>query len=405
MAGVSPFYNHLPVKIRFGEGVVSNLAAVLAEEDISRAFVVLDDGLDELLPSVGTALAVAESRGIEVIRFTRAPGEPALPAVEDARLALADAGADAIVAIGGGSVIDTAKVARVCVEQGWSAAELFRERYAVPALSMALVCVPTTAGTGSEVSGGAVISDPHTGEKMGTASPNLRAAHALVDPELTWSLPASVTAHTGIDALAQAIAALVAKTRTPVGDAVGLEATRLAGRALVRAVRDGSDHAARSEMACASLLGGLAMNISDAAAEHSLGQALGGVFHLPHGLTIGLVLAETLERERQHVPEQLERVADALGAPDDGSGDGSRAVRRIQDILANLELPVMRDVGVSEAHLDDLTQRAMADFFITQSPVAWTADEVRGVFVSALALESRSAAKLDRLSDRRLRAH
>jgi choline dehydrogenase len=405
MAGVSPFYNHLPVKIRFGEGVVSNLAAVLAEEDISRAFVVLDDGLDELLPSVGTALAAAESRGIEVIRFTRAPGEPALPAVEDARLALADAGADAIVAIGGGSVIDTAKVARVCVEQGWSAAELFRERYAVPALSMALVCVPTTAGTGSEVSGGAVISDPHTGEKMGTASPNLRAAHALVDPELTWSLPASVTAHTGIDALAQAIAALVAKTRTPVGDAVGLEATRLAGRALVRAVRDGSDHAARSEMACASLLGGLAMNISDAAAEHSLGQALGGVFHLPHGLTIGLVLAETLERERQHVPEQLERVADALGAPDDGSGDGSRAVRRIQDILANLELPVMRDVGVSEAHLDDLTQRAMADFFITQSPVAWTADEVRGVFVSALALESRSAAKLDRLSDRRLRAH
>jgi alcohol dehydrogenase len=390
MAGVSPFSNHLPVKVRFGEGVVSELAAVLAEEDASRAFVVLDAGLDEVLAPLGAALAATVDRGIEVIRFTRAPGEPSLPPVEDARAALADAEADAIVAIGGGSVMDTAKVARVCVEQGWSASELLGERYAVPPPAMPLICVPTTAGTGSEVSGGAVITDPQTAEKTGIASPNLRAAHALVDPELTWSLPASVTAHTGIDALAQAIAALVAETRTPIGDAVGLEATRLAGRALVRAVRNGLDRAARSEMACASLLGGLAMNISDAAAEHSLGQALGGVFHLPHGLTIGLVLAETLERERHHVPEQLERVADALGVPDDSSGDGSRAIRAIEGILADLEFPVLRDVGVTEQHLDDLTQRAMADFFITRSPVPWTAEQVRAVFESALALDARS---------------
>jgi alcohol dehydrogenase len=167
---------------------------------------------------------------------------------------------------------------------------------------MSLVCVPTTAGTGSEVSGGAIVTDPETDEKMGIASPNLRAAHALVDPELTWSLPADVTAHSGIDALAQAIAAVVAKACTPIGDAIGLEATRLAGPVARARGADGSDRAARSEMACASLLGGLAMNISNAAAEHSLGQALGGVFHLPHGLTIGLVLAEALERERHHVP-------------------------------------------------------------------------------------------------------
>ncbi len=393
MVGVAPFRNHLPVKVRFGEGVASELADVLIDEGISRAFVILDEGLEALLAPVGDALAAAAARGIELIRFTRAAGEPALPAVEDACAALADARADAVVPIGGGSVIDTAKVARACVERNWSAADLFRERYAVPPLSMPLICVPTTAGTGSEVSGGAIITDPQTNEKMGIASPNLRAAHALVDPRLTWSLPASVTAHTGIDALAQAIAAVIARTCTPIGDAIGLEGTRLAGRSLVRAVRDGANRAARSEMACASLLGGLAMNISDAAAEHSLGQALGGVFHLPHGLTIGLVLAETLERERRHVPERLERVADALGVPDDGSGDGSRAVRGIEAILAELEFPVMRDLGVSEEHIDDLTRRAMADFFITQSPVPWSALEVRTVFESALALEGRSAAR------------
>jgi alcohol dehydrogenase len=390
MTSVSPFYNHLPVRVRFGEGAVAALAEVLAQEAASRAFVVMDEGLEELLAPARAALAGVESRGIEVIRFTRAPGEPALPAVVQAASALAEARADAIVAIGGGSVIDTAKVARASAEHDWTPSELFHERPVVTPMSLPLVCVPTTSGTGSEVSGGAIVTDPETDEKMGVASPNLRATHALVDPELTWSLPGTVTAHTGIDALAQAIAALVAKTRTPIGDAVGLEGTRLAGGALVRAVADGSDHAARSEMACASLLGGLAMNISDAAAEHSLGQAIGGVFHVPHGLTIGLVLAETLERERRHVPQQLERVADALGVPDDGSGDGSRAVRGVQAILAELEFPVMRDVGVTAEHIDDLTARAMADFFITQSPVPWTAEEVRSALESALALQSRA---------------
>jgi len=390
VSDVAAFYNHLPVKIRFGEGAIGELAAVLDAEGARSAFVILDEGIDTLVPAVDAAVVAAEHAGVAVTRFTRKPGEPALPAVETVVSGLKDAGADAVVAIGGGSVIDTAKVARVCAQQDWTAHALFTERYVVPTPTKPLICVPTTAGTGSEVSGGAIITNPNTDEKMGIASPNMRAAHALVDPELTWSLPAGVTMHTGIDALAQAIAALVAKTRTPVGDAIGLEGTRLAGRSLVRAVKEGSNHGARSDMACASLLGGLAMNISDAAAEHSLGQALGGAFHLPHGLAIGLVLAETLERERQHAADQLERVADALGVPDDGSRDGSRAVLGIRAILAALEFPLMRDIGVGPEHVEDLVDRAMADFFITQSPVPWTREEVEHAFESALAIDQRT---------------
>src|SRR5205823_13959442 len=121
------------------------------------------------------------------------------------------------------------------------------------------------------------------------------------------------------DALAQAIAATLVTVHTPIGDGIALESIRLAVGALPRVVRDGSDTDARSAMACASLLAGLSMNLSDCGAEHSLGQALGGAFGLPHGLTIGLVLAETLDRERRYAPEQLERVADAMGLPDDGS--------------------------------------------------------------------------------------
>jgi alcohol dehydrogenase len=161
--------------------------------------------------------------------------------------------------------------------------------------------------------------------------------------------------------------------------------------ALVAAHRDGTDTAARSAMSCGSMMAGLAMNISDCTAEHSLGQAIGGVKHVPHGLTIGLVLAETLERERTHVPELLERVADAMGEPDDGSGDGSRAVRAVRRILAELEFPVLGSLGFVDADLDELADLALADYFITMSPVPWTKDEVVGAFSSALAVGSRTA--------------
>jgi len=218
---------------------------------------------------------------------------------------------------------------------------------------------------------------------------NLRAQIALVDPLLTHSMPPSMTANTGVDALAQAIAATVAIVRTPIGDAIAFEAIRMMTPALVAAYKDGNDHAARAAMSCGSMMAGLSMNISDCTAEHSLGQAIGGVKHVPHGMTIGLVVAETLERERQFVPEQLERVADAMGEPDDGSGDGSRAVRAVKKVLAALNFPVLSDLEFSEGDLDGLAELALADYFITMSPQTWTKEEVIGAFRSALALTSR----------------
>jgi alcohol dehydrogenase len=183
---------------------------------------------------------------------------------------------------------------------------------------------------------------------------------------------------------------MVARVRTPIGDAIALEAIRLISGSLVRVTRDGADAPGRAAMACGSLMAGLTMNISDCTAEHSLGQAIGGVFHAPHGLTVGVVLAETLERERRHVPGQLERVADAMGVPDDGSGDGSRAVRGIRELLAELDFPVLRSLGVDESHVDALARAAIDDPFHAQSPVPWTPAEAREAFHAALALTGRA---------------
>jgi alcohol dehydrogenase len=295
-----------------------------------------------------------------------------------------------VVALGGGSSMDTAQAARLVAGQGvpyrqFAAGEASYEPAKIP-----LVLIPTTAGTGSEVSGGAVVTDELTNRKAGIANPLLRAQHALVDPELTYGLPPGPTAHSGIDALAQAIAGIVVKARTPIGDAIALEAVRLAGQALPAVVKDGDDRAARSRMMCASLMAGLTMNISDCGAEHSIAQALGGRFHLPHGLTIGFVLAETLDHDRRAVPELFERIADALGEPDDATGDGSRAVRGVRRVLAEIDFPTLRSVGIDERDLDELADSALDDYFISLGPEPWTKQDVVEAYRAALAIETRT---------------
>jgi alcohol dehydrogenase class IV len=400
MERVPPFTNNLPVRIRFGDGVARELADAVAAHSARRVLVVIDDGLEESADGVAAALAGIRDAGIGITRFAKPPGEPTIAMVDSACASLGRSGADAVVAIGGGSVIDTAKVARLCARQHRTFSEFLRSERDFPWPDVPLLALPTTAGTGSEVSGGAVISDPAETRKTGIAHPNLRTQDALVDPLLTHSVPPALTAYTGIDALAQAIAAMIARDRTPIGDAVALEAIRLAGRSLVAAYRDGQNGPARSQMACASLLAGLAMNISDCTAEHSLAQAIGGLFHAPHGLTVGVVLAETLDRERRYVPDQLERVADALGIHDDGSGDGSRAVNGVRTLLAELEFPLLRSLGVEEGHLDALTELALDDFFHTQSPEPWNADDLRQAFAAALAQSERRTIAIATNSER-----
>lgn len=387
---IAPFNNHLPVKIRFGEGIGSTLPAALAELGTDQVFLMVDEGIEVHNPAVAALLAeLAATGGITVTRFDKPAGEPTIDMVDDAIAALAASGAGAVVALGGGSVIDTAKAARLCVQLGTTFRTFIAGAPTYPAPTIPLIAMPTSAGTGSEVSGGAVVSDPAAGRKAGIANANLRAQIALVDPLLTYSMPPSMTANTGIDALAQAIAGMVAKCRTPIGDAIALDAIRMMTPGIVAAYRDGNDAGARAAMSCGSMMAGLTMNISDCTAEHSLGQAIGGVKHVPHGLTIGLVVAETLERERQHVPEQLERVADAMGEPDDGSKDGSRAVRAMRRVLADLNFPVLSSLGITEADIDHLADLAMADFFITQAPVPWSKQEVVDAFNAALALTAR----------------
>ena len=392
MDNITAFNNHLPVKVRFGEGVAHTLPAVVAELGTSKVFLMVDKDIEKFNPAAQELIDLMHAAsGISVTLFEKPAGEPTIHMVDDAIAALKAAGSDVVVALGGGSVIDTAKAARLCAQLNCTFGEFQSKPPVYPAPTLALIALPTSAGTGSEVSGGSVISDPEAGRKAGIANGNLRAQVALVDPVLTYSMPPSMTANTGIDALAQAIAGIIAKCSTPIGDAIGYEAVRIMTPALVAAFKDGSNKAARAGMASGSMMAGLTMNISDCTAEHSLGQAIGGLKHVPHGLTIGLVLVETLTREAKIVPEKMERVADAMGVPQDGTKDGSRCVNAVRKILAELQFPVLSSLGFVEADIDELAEIALNDFFITQAPKPWSKQEVIDAFMSALKLESRGA--------------
>jgi alcohol dehydrogenase len=391
MNNIESFNNHLPVKVRFGEGIAVSLPVVIDELGAKSVFLMVDAGIEKFNPAAKSIIdRLVTISHLTVTVFEKPAGEPTIAMVDDATKALKASGAEVVVALGGGSVIDTAKAARLCAQLNCTFREFQGQAPTYPVPNVSLIAMPTSAGTGSEVSGGSVISDPDAGLKTGIANGNLRAQVALVDPVLTYSMPPTMTANTGIDALAQAIAGIIAKCSTPIGDAIGYEAVRMMSGSLVAAFKDGNDKAARSAMSAGSMMAGLTMNISDCTAEHSLGQAIGGLKHVPHGLTIGLVLVETLTREAKVVPEKMERVADAMGVPQDGTRDGSRAVGAVRKILADLQFPVLSSIGVTGDDLDLLTDNTMNDYFITQAPRPWTRDEVFAAFTAALKLEGRT---------------
>jgi alcohol dehydrogenase class IV len=383
MRGIEPFASHLPVRVRFGSGRVSELGSVLQELGATRPLALVDPGVRDADSLAGRLPAAGQVRYI-------ARGEPTVASIEEMGAEVRELRPDVLIAVGGGSTLDTAKGARVVAETGDSIrayAWPLKER-PVPPLRTPLIAIPTTAGTGSEVTGGAVFADPEQGIKLAAVGPNNRAYACIVDPELTLTLPPEPTRYGGLDVLAQAIGSVVSATHTPVGDAFGLEALNLVSRALPAVVADGSDLAARSHMACASLLAGLAMNASEAGTDHSLGHALGAVLEIPHGLSVGVMLPEAMEHERRYVPERFERVADALGAPPGDARDGSRAVTAVRELLALLKCPTLAELGVGEASVDALVDSALRGW-IPVEPGPWGREAVRAAFLRALRVSAK----------------
>ncbi len=347
---------HLPPRVRFGRGLATRLPEILEGRSCRRIFL-LSDGTLEKLGTVEKVRAPLEAAGMEVTTFTAIPPEPPTTCLEEALTFAKSRGAfDLIVALGGGSVMDVAKVAAICLGHGRPPTD-FYGIHQVPGRGIPTLLMPTTAGTGSEVTPVSILTDVEKQVKARTFSPFILPDDAVIDPALTDSVPPRVTAATGIDALVHAMEAYIAKVATPYAQGLALEAVRYISRSLRRACQDGGDTEARDMMAVGANLAGMAFANSSCCAVHALALPLGGRFHIPHGEATGGLLAATMRVNAPACQPAFAELALAMGLTDTRPEAFLAALQALQ---SDLGLPTsLAHYGVTADALPELARHAV----------------------------------------------
>lgn len=363
-----------PRQLMVGEGVAENVPRVVAE--CGDRVLVLTDRVLVDQPRVAELIAAVEGAVGSCAVFSDATPDVPLSDVDLAVAAAADADANVLLAVGGGTVIDLAKIVGVIRRHGGAPADYYGESK-VPGPTMPLVAVPTTSGTGSELTPVSVLTDPDRELKVGVSSVHLVPDFAIVDPELTYSCPPGVTAHSGIDAFCHAVESFIAAPRAhgprdlveqvflganPITDHYALSAAERIARSLVRATRDGGDTDARADMAHGSVLAGLAFSHAGNGAPHALQYPIGAATHTPHGLGVGLLLPYALVAARDTIGDRLAALAGACGLDVDGASDDEAAdafVPWLTQLLADIGIPAsLADIGVERADLPRFAEMA-----------------------------------------------
>lgn len=304
-----------PARIEFGNGCAPQCAAWLAQRGARRVLLVTSTAVLPVLDGVRAALSAA---GVGVVLAAPVDAEPTGELFAGILAQAREAGIDGVLGIGGGSAIDVAKLVAALTDSRQMVAEV----YGINRLTgrdLPLVCLPTTAGTGAEVSPNAILLDTAEALKKGVVSPFLVPDAAFIDPLLTMSVPPAVTAATGLDALTHCIEAYANKFAHPITDVYALQGIRLIARHLLRAVRDGADGEARAAMSLGSLYGGLCLGPVNTAAVHALAYPLGGRYHIAHGVSNALLLPHVMRFNFSAAPERFAEIALALGCPRESS--------------------------------------------------------------------------------------
>ncbi len=372
---MSPWTFHSAGSLIFGRGTVGQLGTVADRLRAKRVFVVTD----EILVAAKLAdVVIAPLAGKTIEVFAGCKPEPPLEIVRRAVAAARAFQPDVVVGLGGGSNMDTAKLVALVLAHGGDPTDYVGD-CKVPGPVLPLICVPTTAGTGSEVSAAAVFTDTDKKMKVSCLSPYLRPAVALVDPLLTVGCPKTVTADSGIDALTHAIEAFTAVDQTtfltrppggetvyqgknPMADLMAAEAITLVSRYLRRAVADGLDLEARDGMALAATLGGLAFANAGVALVHAMEYPVGGAVHVSHGAGNGLLLPYVMRYNLGVRTREFANIALFMDAADisaDDAVNAPRAIEAVENLRADIGIPTrLRDLGVTEAMLPGFAEKA-----------------------------------------------
>lgn len=365
---MASFSFELPTRIEYGVGIVSKLADELKSMGAKRVVIITDKGIlnagitDEIIN-------LLTSSNIQFDIFHEVDPNPKDYNVEAGTDVVRKFDAQAIIALGGGSSIDCAKAIGVLAAHGGNSIKEYEGKTSVIKEILPLITIPTTSGTGSEVTFSSVINDTKNNYKMTIKSPLIAAKVALIDPKLTATMPALVTASTGIDALTHAIEAYTAKAAEPISDAVALYAIELISKYIKTAVFNGNDIEARSGMLMGSLLAGIAFSHSDVAAVHCIAESLGGVYDAPHGICNSILLPYVMEYNMEYSKERYARVAGAMGVQYKTIDEGAElAVEKVKQLVKEISLPSFKSLGIKVEDFDKIAEMSAKNISTESNP-------------------------------------
>ncbi|MCY8231261.1 iron-containing alcohol dehydrogenase [Priestia endophytica] len=355
----------IPTAIKHGIGAISHLGEEVKKLGVSKALLVTDPGIYNA-GVVDPVIKNLKEEGIEVVLFNKVEPNPPVRLVAEGSSLYQKEECDGLVAVGGGSSMDTAKAIGVeATHQGsvldYEAAEGKKPlENRIPPLTT----IPTTAGTGSEVTQWAVITDEEREFKFNTGGPLIAAHLTIIDPKLHVSMPPRVTAMTGVDALAHAIECYTMKFAQPITDAVALMAMEYAAHYIRRAYADGEDLEARYGMAQAAMLAGLSYGSESAGAAHAMSQTLGGIIPVAHGECVAAMMGPVMEFNWKGNPAKFARIAKAFGIDTSNmtTEEAAKAsVNWMYELVEDLGIPSLEDQGVPKDMIERLSKEAMKD--------------------------------------------
>lgn len=381
------------VKILSGKNALENIPFELKNLEVNRPIILTDD----ILIKFGQVKIIEDAlyeNNIEVpIVYSKIPPDSSVKVVNEIAKLYREKGCDSIIAIGGGSVIDTAKGVNILVSKNSDDIMEYMGLEVITGKMKPFIVVPSTAGTGSEVTLVAVIADPDRNIKMEFISYNMLPDVAVLDPRMTLSLPAKLTASTGVDALVHAIEGYSCIQKNPLSDSYAISAINLIRENLIPVVENGRDENRRLAMANASLMAGIAFSNSMVGVVHAIGHALGGVCHVPHGDAMTILLPYGMEYNIDKAGEYYSELLLAVGGPElYASTPKSERARECIKVIREMEerlnkicgLPIkLRDVGVKKEDFSRIAKTAINDGAALANPVEVGYEDVLRILAAA----------------------
>lgn len=371
-----------PRKVLAGPGSLSQLGAMISDIDSRDALVVTDSGVASA-GLVGPAVDILESNGWKVTTIDSIDREPDVASVDRVIEQCRSYNCGLVIGIGGGSVLDTAKILGCLIETDHSLEAVISDSISLSRLTDTCL-IPTTAGTGSEATKNAIFSIREKRAKEAVISSELLPDYVILDPQLTTSLPPEMTAATGMDALCHAVECFISLKATPLSDLLALDAIGRINRSLLTACDSGKNLEARTDLMLASFYAGMCITLSGTTAVHALSYPLGAAYHVPHGVANAILLGPVVDFDRPAISEKLSRALSAFGlSPEEEPGAASRmVVTRIRELKAETGLPSnLIEFGIRHEDIDELVDSAFGiKRLMDNNPKPMTKADIRSIY-------------------------